>query len=90
MNTYAPISVRATLDRAWSLPENPEFPPSAGAELLVGGRVLRLYGHGIRGLLGKPAGTEVVLACQCRTVPDRWGKEPLRLQVIAANEVKAE
>lgn len=87
MTNTSPITVRATLDRAWSLPENPEFPASAGAELLIGGRVFRLYGPGLRSLLGKPAGIEVALACTCRTVPDRWGKDAIKLQVVAAAEV---
>ena len=84
-NTQTPIILSATLERAWALPENPDFPASAGAELIAGGRAIRLYGALLRTLIGKPQGTPVNLGCSFAVVTDKWGKQAIRLKVEAVD-----
>jgi hypothetical protein len=79
------IQVAGVLERSWSMPPSQQYPePSAGAELLVSGRAIRLYGPGMTALVGVPEGTRVVVRCVPRIVQDRWGKDAFRLSPFAA------
>ncbi len=68
--TQSSLTLVGTLAEAWSLPASEQFPtPSAGAAIIVGGRLLTLYGDVLSELVGKPEGTRVAVLLD--PLPDR-------------------